>query len=162
MSNILYMAISQDGYIADVNDETPWSDDAWNAFEEFVTSCDVVLMGRRTFQIMQKNNEFIDGPHYVVATSNQGVQRDGFTTAVINSREDIPRANKLGIIGGGELNGRLAKMDAIDEIILDIEPIELKAGIRLFGRYDIPLKLKLLDSKKIGDATIQRHYRIVR
>lgn len=52
MANILYMAISRDGFIADSNDETPWSDAEWEAFQEFAKSCEVVLLGKRTFQIM--------------------------------------------------------------------------------------------------------------
>lgn len=161
MPNILYMAISQDGYIADSNDETPWSEASWDAFEDFVLSCDAVLMGRRTFEIMQKNSELIDGPDYIVATSDKATEIDGFSTIMINSREDMPEVERLGIIGGGELNGRLAKMGAIDEIILDIEPIKLEGGIKLFGKYDIPLKLKFLDSKIIGEDTVQRHYKVI-
>jgi dihydrofolate reductase len=74
----------------------------------------------------------------------------------------MPKAAKVGIIGGGELNGSLALLGVIDEMILDIEPTILGEGTRLFGSYDIPLKLKLLDSKLIGDSTTQRHYEIVR
>lgn len=162
MSNILYMAISQDGYIADLNDNTPWSNDEWEAFNEFVLSCDVILLGKRTFQIMQKNDEFIEGPRYVIATSDKELSADGFSTIIITSPEDMPKAKKLGIIGGGELNGRLAQINVIDEIILDIEPIKLGAGIKLFGKYDIPLKLKLTNSQKIGDNTIQRHYKVIK
>jgi dihydrofolate reductase len=70
MPNILYTAISQDGFIAGVDDETPWSDAEWEAFKTFVTSCDAVLLGRRTFQIMQED-ELVDGPRYIVVTNNK-------------------------------------------------------------------------------------------
>lgn len=162
MSNILYMAISQDGFIADSNDETPWSDAAWESFKDFVISCDVILLGRRTFQIMQENDEFVVGPRYIVVTNSKDLLTGDLTKINISSKEDVPKAKKLGIIGGGELNGQLAKLNVINEIILDIEPIKLKTGIRLFGKYDIPLKLKLFDSKQIGDATVQRHYKVIK
>ncbi len=156
------MAISQDGFIAGSNDETPWSDASWESFREFAISCDIILLGRRTFQIMQENDEFVTGPRYIVMTNNKDLPTRDFAKISISSKEDLPKAEKLGIIGGGELNGQLAKLNVIDEIILDIEPIKLRAGVRLFGRYDIPLKLKLLGSKQIGDATIQRHYEVIK
>ena len=161
MANILYMAISRDGFIAGPNDETPWSDEEWQAFQEFVKSCDVVLIGKRTFQIMKASGDFVNGPRYIVATSDQKLDTDGLDKVAINKTKDMPKGKKVGIIGGGELNGRLAKLGVIDEMILDIEPIELKEGTRLFGNYEIPLKLELIGSKQIGNATIQRHYRIV-
>lgn len=162
MANILYMAISRDGFIADSNDETPWSDAEWEAFQEFAKSCEVVLLGKRTFQIMQAGGEFVTGPRYIVVTNDKTLDTGEFGKIAINKAKDMPKAGKVGIIGGGELNGRLAKLGVIDEIILDIEPLELKEGIRLFGNHEIPLKLELIASKLIGDSTIQRHYRVVK
>jgi dihydrofolate reductase len=96
-----------------------------------------------------------------VATSNKALAVDDFERQAIVTKNDLPQVSKLGIIGGGELNGRLATLKAIDEIILDIEPIILKEGIPLFGRYSVPMTLQLLGSKLIGDATLQRHYKVV-
>jgi dihydrofolate reductase len=155
------MAISRDGFIADLDDETPWSEDSWQAFREFVTSCDVVLVGRRTYEIMRDGDGFVEGPEYVVATSDESFDADGLQKVDIKTKDDLPKAAQLGIIGGGELNGRLAKMGAIDEMILDIEPIELHDGIRLFGEYDVPLKLQLLDTHQINESTVQRHYKVL-
>lgn len=158
MSNVLYMAISSDGFIADANDETSWSDEEWAAFQTFVDSCDFVVMGRRTYEIMK--DELVEGPEYLIATDDPSFDASGLRTISIQSKKDLPAGHKVGIIGGGELNGRLAKMGALDEIILDIEPITLGDGMRLFGTYDIPLKLELIGSRHISEQTIQRHYRV--
>jgi dihydrofolate reductase len=160
MANIMYAAISQDGFIAGPNDETPWSKEEERVFEAFVKTCDLILLGRRTFQIMKTGNELLPGVRYVVATT--GTAMKGIETVHIRAQRDIPQVPRLGIIGGGELNGRLAKLGAIDELYLDVEPIILKHGIPLFGKYDIPLKLELLESRQIGQATMQRHYRVIR
>lgn len=162
MPNILYMAISKDGFIAGPNGETPWSDAEWEAYNAFVLSCDIVLVGRKTYEILSQDDDFVAGPHYIVVTDDKHFDAHELVTASIRSKHDMPKAERLGIIGGGELSGRLAKLDVIDEIILDIEPIELKDGIRLFGKHDIPLKLELLESKLLGEDTIQRHYRVIR
>lgn len=162
MANILYMAISKDGFIAGPDDETPWSEAEWQAFADFAASCDVVLLGKRTFQIMQDDGDFVDGPEYIVVTTDKRLDTNGLKKRAITSKKDMPTGKKVGIIGGGELNGRLAKLGVIDEMILDIEPVELHEGVRLFGSHDIPLKLELLDSRLIGDETIQRHYRLIK
>lgn len=158
---VLYMAISSDGFIADINDATPWSDEEWEAFQHFVMTCDIVLLGRRTYEIISKNDEFVEGPEYIVATNDKSYDAGNFKTINIKSKKDMPQAGKVGIIGGGELNGQLAKMGLIDEMILDIEPIKLGNGTRLFGKHDVPLKLELVGSKLIGDNTMQRHYKIL-
>ena len=162
MANILYAAISQDGFIAGPHDETPWSDAEWQAFQEFLKKCDVALMGRRTYEIMQRNGEFVPGPEYMIATRDNGLDTDTWRKITIDSPLDMPEGECVGIIGGGELNGRLAELGVIDEVILDIEPIILKTGIKLFGAYSPHLKLKLIDSHTIGDNTVQRHYKVIR
>ncbi|MET0779206.1 MAG: dihydrofolate reductase family protein [Candidatus Saccharimonadales bacterium] len=159
---VLYMAISSDGFIAGPDDETPWSQEEWEAFTAFAKTCDVLLLGRRTYEIMRKREEFVKGPEYVVVTHEKSLRTGKFKKISIESKTDMPKVGKIGVIGGGELNGSLALLGVIDEIILDIEPTVLGEGTRLFGSYDIPLKLKLLGSQLIGDGTTQRHYQVVR
>lgn len=160
MNITLYMATSADGFIAGPHDETPWSDDAWVAFKDFVKTCDVVLLGRRTYEIMTAQNEFIEGPEYIVATRNSLLNTGSLRKVTIQSAADMPEADKIGVIGGGDLNGSLAKLGLIDEIVLDIEPIALGNGKRLFGDTGIELALGLIDSRKIGNSTIQNRYKV--
>lgn len=161
MQTILYMAISADGLIAGPNDETPWSDDEWAAFQAFVKTCDVVLLGRRTYEIMSTQGEFVPGPEYVVVTNDSALDTGALRKVNIKNKADLPRVKKLGIIGGGELNGSLAKLGVIDEVILDVEPMTLGNGKRLFGNHDVQLTLALLGSRKIGGSTVQNHYKVL-
>lgn len=154
------MAISADGFIADSHDETPWSDDAWAAFKEFINTRDVVLLGHRTYEIMTAQDEFVDGPEYIVATRNSQLNTGDFRKIEIQSVSDIPKVDKIGVIGGGDFNGSLAKLGLLDEVILDVEPIILGNGKRLFGDYEAKLKLELIDSRKVGASTVQSRYRV--
>lgn len=156
------MAISRDGFIAGPDDETPWSSAELQSFQAFIKSCDAVILGRRTYELMKAESDLVTGPRYIVATDNESLKTDKLEKLAIESAEDLPQVDRLGIIGGGELNGRLAMLGVIDEIILDIEPIDLHEGVKLFGTYDIPLKLELLESNLIGEATVQRHYKVVK
>ena len=46
-------------------------------------------------------------------------------------------------------------------VFIDTELIDLKEGIKLFGDHEVSLRLDLLDSRKLGEATTQRHYRVL-
>lgn len=162
MKTVLYMAMSADGFIAGVDDQTPWSDDEWKAFSEFVKTCDIVLLGRRTYEIMRNDGDFLDGVEYVVVSDNATLNTGSLRKLSIKSPTDMPEVDKVGIIGGGDLNGRLAKLGVIDEMILDIEPIILGAGHSLFGSHKLQLSLGLIESRRIGSATIQNHYKVLR
>ena len=159
---ILYNAISTDGFIAGEHDETPWSDEEWVAFQEFVRSCDVVLLGRRTYSIMRDGGEFVEDGHYIVVTNDQHADTGNYEKIRIQSAVDLPNVEKIGLIGGGELNGSIAALGMIDEVILDVEPITLGQGIHLFGRHDIHLNLRLIATKQIGPSTVQDHYEVMK
>lgn len=159
---ILYMAVSVDGFIAGTNNETPWSDAEWEAYREFVKSCDVCLIGGRTYEVMTASNEFVEGVKYLVVTQDDNLSTGDFEKISIQSADDMPDANKIGVVGGGELNGSLAELGVINEIILDVEPVTLGQGKLLFGSHKPDLKLKLLSSKQIGESTLQNHYEILR
>ena len=155
---ILYMAISVDGFIAELNDETGRvSKESWLSYIEFVKKCDVIIVGRKTAALMP-HDEFIEGPKYLIASSSNSVDTGDRENITINSINDLPDVATIGIIGGGNLNGSIADLGLIDEINLDIEPIILGSGIRLFGDHTPKLNLKLQSSKKIGSGTIQNHY----
>lgn len=162
MSVVLYMATSVDGFIARPNDETPWSDDEWKAFQEFVKSCDVCLLGRRTFEIMRESGEFVDGPRYIVVSNNNDFDAGEYEKLSIKSATDIPDVEKVGIIGGGKLNASIAKLGVVDEVILDIEPVTFGVGKQLFGNNPISLQLKLLSTKQVGSSTIQNRYEVIK
>lgn len=161
MKTILYMAISKDGYIAGPDDETPWSDAEWEQFQVFVKSCDAVLLGKNTFKIMKADDDFIDGVRYIVATHDRNLDTGNYEKLSIESKDDLPKVNRLGVIGGGDLNGCLMQMGVIDEIILDEEPVELGSGIKLFGSHNIKPNLELLRSTPYGESSAQRHYRVL-
>src|SRR5665213_509580 len=98
MPVILYMAISTDGFIAGPEDETPWSDEEWAAFQVFVESCDCVLLGRRAFQVMEQRNDFVEGVEYIVVSDNPDFDAGGFPVITINSKADMPEGERVGII----------------------------------------------------------------
>ena len=157
MNVILYAAMSLDGFIALSDDSTPWSDDEWHAFEAFVKSCDACVMGKATYNLM-KDDGFIVGPKYYIATSGD-LKETEFETISIASRGDLPAVDRIGIIGGSELNGRLLSADIVDKMILDIEPLVFGTGVRLFKSGDLMKEFKLISINKLSENTLQLHYK---
>ena len=163
MSNVtLYMAMSVDGYITGENGDVSWVGDAsWQSYQKFVSTCDVVIVGRRTFIMMEKD-EFANSAKYYIATHDKNADTGVYPSRAIRNRDDLPSVKTIGVIGGGDLNGSLAMRGLIDEIILDIEPVILGSGIRLFGSHHPSLALELIASRTIGTNTMQHHYRVLR
>lgn len=66
------------------------------------------------------------------------------------------------ICGGGGANSSFIKENLVDEIYLDLEPIIIGRGIRLFADADFESQLELIEIKKISDNEVQLHYKVRR
>ena len=168
MKTLLYMAISADGYIADSKGGVPWSDHEWKKFARQVRACGNIIVGRKTFEIMQKRGDFsnLGDPHIVVVSRTLNrVSEKNFDVAKtpehaleILAAKNIP----LAFIGGGaELNGSFIAQALIDEIILDVEPFLLGQGIPLFQGGPLEQKLELTGSESY-EGGIALHYKVIK
>ncbi len=165
MKVVLYMAITANGYIAKENNETPWSDEEWESFSTKVKEIKNIVIGRKTFEIMEKGGEFqkIDNP-FTVIVSNKKENNSNF----VNSPEQaIDLLKEKGfsevlVAGGGILNSSFMQKGLVDEIYLDIEPFLFGKGIKLFADNDFETKLELLETKQLSKNTIQLHYKILK
>ncbi len=66
------------------------------------------------------------------------------------------------VCGGGKLNSGFMKENLIDEIYLDVEPIVLGQGIKLFADKDFERKLELIETKNLSQNEIQLHYKVLK
>lgn len=164
MKIILYMAMTANWYIARQNNETPWSSEEWESFSEKVKETKNLIIGRKTFELMEKEEEFqkIWNPFVIVISKEK---KDNFN--FVNSLEKALELLKekgftQGLIaGGGILNSLFLQKGLIDEIYLDIEPYIFGKGIKLFAENDFETKLELLSTKQLSKNTIQLHYKII-
>ncbi len=159
------MAQTVNGYIAKENDETPWSKPIWGSYYKIANQFKAIILGRRTYEIMKQVNEFskINNP-FVVVLSNEAKQYSEvpFVSSPQEAVKLLKSKNfKEVLVGGGsKLNASFMKAGLIDEIILDIEPLILGKGIKLFADEDFEVKLKLIKTNKLSDNIIQLHYKI--
>lgn len=168
MNVILYMAMSADGYIARGNHETPWSDEEWQSYARMVKSVGNIVIGKTTYEIMSRSEEFrrLDHPR-VVVVSREVLSTPPNVSVVSSPHEALDTLEASGfsvalVAGGGMLNASFASKGLIDEVYIDIEPMMFGRGIRFFGNAekDIAIALELIETVKISKDAIQLHYRV--
>lgn len=170
MKNIVYIAKSLDGYIADQNGGVDWLHDTPNptgddmGFAAFMDSIDALVMGRNTLEIVLSFG--IDWPYNkpVFVLSNTLTQVPaGLEEKVFLLNGELKTIvadlhakgfNNLYIDGGNTIQGFLQE-DLIDEMIITTIPTLLGGGIPLFAQLAQPLKFKAVDSTILLDALVQ-------
>lgn len=167
MKTILYMAMTVNGYIAKENDDTGFvSAVEWDSFRKMIKQVGNMIVGRRTYEIMQKEDGFggIKKIVAVVVTRNKSFKTSQPHHLIAGSpKEALAILEKQGfgkalVAGGGKLNSSFLKEGLIDEIYLDLEPVILGRGIQLFYPEDFEFSLELLGMNKLNENLIQLHY----
>jgi dihydrofolate reductase len=168
MKTILYMAVTANGYIAKENDDTSWITTVeWNSYSAMVRKAGNLVIGHRTYDILTKQPEFTELSEVKIAI----VSHNDFPTLSPNHiivktpREalDVLRDfEEVIVAGGGNLNASFMQENLVDEIYLDIEPIVLGKGIKLFADGGFEVQLQLLESKNISNDEIQLHYKVIK
>ena len=148
---VLYIAISIDGYIADVNGGVEWLDKLEfeegedHGYGEFISGIDTIVTGRKTYEFVQ--NAGVEWPYpgltcYVLTSNSQHpvTSPDTYITnepvADLMARLRNQEGKDIWLLGGGVLCTAFIELDLIDEIRLTIIPVALGSGILLFhGDY---------------------------
>ncbi|MGF1700276.1 dihydrofolate reductase family protein [Photobacterium makurazakiensis] len=177
MSNIVYIATSLDGYIADKNEGLDWLHSVPNpdgsdfGFAEFMDRIDALVMGRNTFDMVRSFDCDWPYPKPVFVMSNSmtsvPVGFENKITLVNGPLQDIVAdLNSKGFnnlyIDGGITVQNFLKEDLIDEMIITTIPVLLGGGSPLFGDLASPLNFKLEKSEVLVDAIVKSHYVRVR
>ncbi len=100
--------------------------------------------------VVSSHGDYTVDKRFSLASSPQDalekLQKAGFTSVVLT--------------GGSMLNSSFAKLQLIDEVIVNIEPIIVGKGIPLFDPALFDLKLELLEMKESKGYTIKLHYKV--
>jgi len=141
---ILYIAMTIDGMIADLNDGFSFLEpyDGVNlvkeSYDALLNSVDTILMGRRTYEVITSHN--IPWPYHGFKSYVYGKKTIHSHVATIIS-DDVSHhvlelKNQAGkdiwLVGGGKLVQALLESDLIDQMIITIIPVVLGSGIPLF------------------------------
>lgn len=168
---VLFIASSLDGYIATEDESLDWLErvegEGDNGFSEFYDTVDTVLMGKKTYDWVMRQN--LDEFPY------KGKATFVFTRSAVEDADDVmfvkenmalfmqQLKNKEGkniwLVGGGDLVQSFLQVDLIDEIIVTIAPTLLGKGIPLFKRQDVPVNLELKEMRNFNQF-VELHYAV--
>lgn len=175
MINSVYIATSIDGYIADKNESLEWLDMIPNpdpenndlGFSDFISDCDAIVMGRRTFEMVCSFGGEWPYPIPVFVLSNTLSEIDKqYRTKVKIMKGDISNIieslHKRGfynlyVDGGKTIQGFLNE-DLIDQLIITVIPTLLGGGISLFGDLEAPIAFKHHQQKLLLNQLVQNTY----
>lgn len=165
---ILYIAVSVDGYIADINGEVGWlsgdGSDADNpgSYPSFIESVDTVILGFRTYnQIVTELSPDIwvysEKKSYVLTHKKQSnTENVTFTNEAIPSllqRLKLENGKDIWICGGAAVVNQALESGLIDRFCITIIPTILGNGIRLFDARKNQIPLKLVSTKSYNGIT---------
>lgn len=162
----MYMSISANGLIARPDGSVDWIGEAsWKRYVQITKNFDAIIIGRKTFEVMTKD-EFAPDKQYVVL-SKQEKQNPASNIKFSNKKpeqilEELKASgvNTVCICGGGETNSVFLKESLVYELFLDIQPVVLGKGIKLFQDEEFESNLELVSVDKISDDEVSLHYKI--
>ena len=184
---IYYVACTIDGFIASEDGSFDWFLSEGEHFADLLESFpetipghlreqlgvrsearlfDVVLMGRKTYEVGLQLNVTNPYPHlqqYLFSrtmtkspdSNVELVSGDALTKVQQLKRED---GKDIWLCGGGELATKL--FPEIDELILKVNPVVIGAGIPLFRRAVKPTPVEVISSKGYKNGFRLTHYRV--
>jgi len=178
----LGLANSLDNYIARKDggfDWLHWSKEVAEISAKFMKTVDVILIGRKTYEVMLAfgQTSYPGAKNYVFSRSKK--QRDALkkslsakkkadknvevvTEDAVKFVRQLKRKKGKGIVvfGGGELAKSLFEAGLIDEVVLNIHPVLLGSGIPLFHEMKRQIDLDLLDCRVLKGRYLAVTYRV--
>ena len=174
MSNIVYIATSLDGYIADKYGGLDWLHSVPNpdnldlGWADFIGQIDALIMGRKTFETIC--GFAVEWPYsmpvFVLSNSMTSLPEEYRDKAEIVSGpllEIVESLNERGFnklyVDGGKTIQSFLQADLIDELTITQIPILLGGGVPLFSKLLKPLTFEHNSTKVKLGAMVQTQYR---
>lgn len=174
MANIVFIATSLDGYIADKNNEVDWlhaipnPDNLDMGYVKHIESIDALVMGRNTLELVLTLD--CEWPHskpvFVLSNTLTTVPKgyedkislvNGDLKGLTEELKSKGYANLY--IDGGVTIQNFLKEDLIDEMILTTIPVLLGGGIPLFAQLEDPLEFRCTDSEVFSNGISQNRFK---
>jgi dihydrofolate reductase len=135
------VAASLDGYIADASGKFDWiPEDATVDFAALFARVDTVLLGRRSFDLVQGGGGPPWGPHMRVYVFSHTLRPEAYpgvtvigkhAAEVVRALRGEPGSGEIWLFGGGQLFSSLAAAGQVDAVEVTVVPILLGGGVPL-------------------------------
>ncbi|MGG5358810.1 MULTISPECIES: dihydrofolate reductase family protein [unclassified Enterococcus] len=166
---VFYGAISLDGYLAAANHDLQWLLDTptgeQTTYEAFFETIDTTVMGRKTYEEAKKlleaealypeKKNFVFSRNPELQMSDATVIHEDPVTFLKQLKEK--EGGNIWIVGGGSLIKPLLEENMIDEWQIQIAPVLLGKGIRLFEPGDYEERLEYIGVEQFGQFAELRY-----
>jgi dihydrofolate reductase len=169
----VFCGVSVDGFLARPDDALDFLDTGEqepHGFEEFFDGVDVVVIGRRTFEVVQKLGHLaLYGKKQVVVLSSRPLdfslvksgtleQTSGEPTEIV--RQLKGRGFQHAYVDGGTTIQRFLAAGCIDRMVITRVPVLIGAGIPLFGRVPHDVALRHVATRSYAGGLVQSEYEV--
>lgn len=169
----VFIATSLDGFIAGPGDELDWLHDGEPGMEDtftpFLTRIGAMLMGRRTYDVVQDFDPWPYGDVPVLVVTSRELEPKRATVRTVSGSigEVVAEAKRTAqgrdvYIDGGALIRSALDEGLVDELTVTIIPTVLGAGIPLFAGVARRHRFALTTSRPIGGGLVQLQYAVKR
>lgn len=164
----VFMGCSLDGFIAGPNDELDWlpTEGFEDTFTPFMEGVGAMLMGRRTFEVVDGEGSWSYGETPVLvptrrplATERPTVRRVEGSIEEVVAEARRAAGDKNVYLDGGALIRSALDADLIDEFTITVVPTILGAGLPLFAGASKRTQLAFEGIRDIGAGLAELRYR---
>jgi dihydrofolate reductase len=168
----VFCGVSVDGFLARPNDALDFlstGEQVPHGFEEFYGSVDVVVLGRKTFEVVLTFGKWFYGEKPVVVLSSHPLDLASVKGGVVEQMSGEPaeivarlkaRGSKHAYIDGGITIQRFLAAGLIDRLVITRVPILIGAGIALFGPVPHDIGLHHVATRCYSGGLVQSEYEV--
>lgn len=168
----VFCGVSVDGFIARKDDTLDFLDAGGgepHGFTEFLSTVDVLVIGRRTFEVVRKFGHFgLYGKRQIIVLSSKRLDLSsikGKIEQASGTPQEIAaflkkRGLKHAYIDGGITIQRFLEAGLIERITITRVPVLIGQGISLFGPLPQDIQLKHLRTKTFKGGLVQSQYAV--
>jgi dihydrofolate reductase len=168
----VFCGVSVDGFLARPSDALDFLDaggQAPHGFAKFYRSVDVVVIGRRTFDVVLTFGKWFYGKKPVVVLSSRTLEFSSIKGGVVSQMSGEPakvvaqlraRGFKHAYIDGGITIQRFLAAGLIHRLIVTRVPVLIGEGIRLFGPVPHDVSLRHVVTRTYPGGLVQSEYEI--
>jgi dihydrofolate reductase len=140
-----------------------------HGFEEFYNSVDVVVIGRKTFDVVLTFGEWPYGKKQVVVLSSNPLNLSSIKGGVVEQMSSEPseivtqlkaRGFKHAYIDGGITIQRFLAAGLIDRMVITRVPVLIGSGIPLFGPITRDISLHHVATRTFKGGLVQSEYEL--
>ena len=171
MKASVFVGTSLDGFLARPNGDFDFlspSGDVPHGYDEFMATVDALVIGRKTFEVVNRMAEWPYGHKPVIVLSSRplahvppGVAIEHMSGAPREVTERLAtRGLKHIYVDGGITVQRFLEAGLIDRLIITRVPVVIGAGIPLFGPTDRDVLLKHVATRTFATGLVQSEYAV--